>query len=62
MPLGRRLLSWMPFVLPVIGGALGMGLVQAYPMAFINPVIAVGGGALAGWGISALVFRWIEYR
>ena len=52
----------MPFVLPVLGGALGMGLVQAAPMAFINPMIAVGGGALIGWAISALIFRLIEYR
>jgi len=56
------LLSWMPFAFPAIGGTLGMILVNSYPTAFINPVVAVGGGIFLGWAISALIFRFIEYR
>ena len=60
--LGQKLLSWMPIALPAIGGTLGIILVNSFPQAFINPVFAVGGGIFLGWVISALVFRFIEYR
>ena len=59
---GRKLLSWAPFVLPVIGGAAGMIIVNSTPEAFLNPVIAVAGGAVAGWGLSALIVRLADFR
>ena len=59
---GQKLLRWMPFALPAIGGTVGIIVVNSYPMSFINPVLAVGGGIVIGWAISALIFRLIEYR
>ncbi|MDU8926963.1 hypothetical protein RXV86_06170 [Alisedimentitalea sp. MJ-SS2] len=60
MSRGQTILSWFPFVLPALGGLAGIGLVQGFPMAQINPMYAVGGGILAGFAIARLFSRMIK--
>ncbi|WP_170765906.1 hypothetical protein [Ruegeria lacuscaerulensis] len=49
-------LTWAGYALPVLGGLLGVAHVNIYHMDFINPVWAVGGGAILGW-VAARVIR-----
>ncbi|NVO55284.1 hypothetical protein HW561_05715 [Rhodobacteraceae bacterium B1Z28] len=42
-------LTWLGYALPVLGGLLGVVYVNVNHMEFINPVWAVGGGAILGW-------------
>ncbi len=43
-----RIESALPFVLPVLGGLLGVTFVQLNSWLFINPVLAIAIGAIAG--------------
>ncbi|WP_245709654.1 hypothetical protein [Ruegeria halocynthiae] len=43
------------YALPVLGGLLGVAYVNTNYMDFINPVWAVGGGALLGWIIARVI-------
>ncbi len=49
-------LTWVGYALPVLGGLLGVAYVNINHMDFINPVWAIGGGAILGW-IAARVLR-----
>ncbi|MFY2826652.1 hypothetical protein [Ruegeria sp. MALMAid1280] len=48
-------LTWLGYALPVLGGLLGMAYVNIFYMAFINPVWAVGIGAILGWVAARLI-------
>lgn len=49
-------LTWLGYALPVLGVVLGVAYVNTNYMDFINPVWAVGGGAIIGW-IAARLLR-----
>ena len=49
-------LTAVSYALPVLGGLLGMVYVNINYTDFINPVWAVGGGAILGW-IAARLMR-----
>ncbi len=49
-------LTLLGYALPVLGGLLGVVYVNINHMDFINPVWAVGGGAILGW-VAARVMR-----
>ena len=51
-------LTWLGYALPVLGGVLGVAYVNIRYMDFINPVWAIGGGAILGW-IAARTLRRI---
>ncbi|WP_306004744.1 hypothetical protein [Aquicoccus porphyridii] len=57
-----RVLSWLPYALPVLGGFLGMLWVQMNPAAQLNPVVAVVLGVVAGRLLSVLVLRLVPGR
>ncbi|SDW40225.1 hypothetical protein SAMN05444358_101726 [Ruegeria halocynthiae] len=48
-------LTVLGYALPVLGGLLGVAYVNTNYMDFINPVWAVGGGALLGWIIARVI-------
>ncbi len=50
-------LTVLGYALPVLGGLLGMVYVNTNYMDFINPVWAVGGGAILGWIAARLIRR-----
>ncbi|WP_050602506.1 hypothetical protein [Ruegeria sp. 6PALISEP08] len=50
-------LTWVGYILPVLGGLLGVAFVNVNHMEFINPVWAVGGGAILGWIVARLIRR-----
>ena len=50
-------LTWLGYALPVLGGLLGVAYVNTHYMEFINPVWAVGGGAILGWILARLIRR-----
>ncbi|WP_235216202.1 hypothetical protein [Ruegeria halocynthiae] len=49
-------MTLLGYALPVLGGLLGVVYVNINHMDFINPVWAVGGGAILGW-VAARVMR-----
>ncbi|MCG7518254.1 hypothetical protein [Ruegeria sp. Ofav3-42] len=49
-------LTLVGYALPVLGGLLGVAYVNINHMEFINPVWAVGGGAILGW-VAARIMR-----
>ena len=49
-------LTAVSYALPVLGGLLGVAYVNIHYTDFINPVWAVGGGAILGW-VAARVMR-----
>ncbi|MGV6802877.1 MAG: hypothetical protein ACWA49_01630 [Ruegeria sp.] len=51
-------LTALSYALPVLGGLLGVAYVNINYTDFINPVWAVGGGAILGW-IAARLLRKI---
>ncbi len=53
-----RVLTALGYALPVLGGVLGVAYVNIRYMDFINPVWAIGGGAILGW-IAARTLRRI---
>ncbi len=48
-------LTWLGYILPVLGGLLGVAYVNINPMEFINPVWAIGVGAILGWIAARLI-------
>ncbi|UAB90349.1 hypothetical protein I5192_06725 [Ruegeria sp. SCSIO 43209] len=48
-------LTVLGYALPVLGGLLGVAYVNTKYMDFINPVWAVGAGALLGWIIARVI-------
>ena len=56
--LADRIAAALPFVLPVLGGGSGAFLADA--MGDFNPVIAVAGGAIAGWALAAVLVRLLD--
>lgn len=57
-----KIASAVPYVLPVLGGLLGVAYVNLNPWAFVNPVLAIGLGVLLGWGASRLVLGLLGRR
>ena len=55
VPFAEKLATWLTYVLPVLGGLLGVAWVNMTPDA--NPVFGVGGGAVAGWGVAFLATK-----
>ena len=47
--LKERIVAAAPFVLPVLGGGVGMAVVNLNRGLYLNPVWAVGAGIVAGW-------------
>ena len=52
-------LTLLGYALPVLGGLLGVAYVNINHMDFINPVWAVGGGAILGWVAARLMRRML---
>ncbi len=48
-------LTALGYALPVLGGLLGVAYVNINHMNFINPVWAVGGGAILGWIVARVI-------
>ncbi|WP_243470728.1 hypothetical protein [Ruegeria denitrificans] len=48
-------MTWLGYALPVLGGLIGVAYVNINHMEFINPVWAVGGGAILGWIAARLI-------
>ena len=48
-------LTLIGYALPVLGGLLGVAYVNINHMDFINPVWAVGAGAILGWVAARLI-------
>lgn len=57
-----RVLSWLPYALPVLGGFLGMAWVQLNRADQLNPVVAVVLGVVAGRLLAALILRLVPER
>nr|WP_319948087.1 hypothetical protein [uncultured Shimia sp.] len=47
-PLSVKIDGWLPYALPVLGGLLGVSYVNMVPQAFVNPVLAIVIGVVAG--------------
>ncbi|WP_170324948.1 hypothetical protein [Ruegeria arenilitoris] len=52
-------LTWLGYALPVLGGLLGVAYVNIFYMDFINPVWAVGIGAILGWVAARLIRKML---
>lgn len=50
------------YVLPVLGGALGVIYVNVFRADFINPVLGIGGGAVLGWALARLILKLMNKR
>ncbi|SDC87015.1 hypothetical protein [Ruegeria marina] len=61
MPGNDEILGFVAYALPVAGGLAGVAYVNLHPEAFINPVLAVAAGAVAGW-LLARVLRAVLGR
>ncbi len=59
LPRNRRddVLTAASYALPVLGGLLGVAYVNVNYTDFINPVWAIGGGAVLGWIAARLLRR-----
>ena len=55
-----RILAAAPFVLPALGGGIGITYVNLTPNA--NPFIWIALGVLIGFGLSHLVNRFADWR
>ncbi len=53
-------LTALGYALPVLGGLLGVVYVNINPKEFLNPVWAVGGGAILGWGCSLIIRKLLR--
>ncbi|WP_204114224.1 hypothetical protein [Shimia biformata] len=58
----QRIASAAPYVCPVLGGGLGVLYVQIFHMQFVNPVFAIGVGAVAGAVVGKVLVHLIETR
>lgn len=47
--LKERIVVAVPYVLPVLGGGVGMAVVNLNRDLYLNPVWAIGGGVVLGW-------------
>ena len=47
----------LPYALPVLGGLLGVVWVNLNKMEFLNPVLWIGIGVVAGWALAKLLVR-----
>ena len=59
--LGGRIATAIPYVLPVLGGLLGVIWVNLNPKDLINPFIALAVGVFLGWAASRGV-TWMLNR
>ncbi len=59
--LKERSIAAAPYVLPVLGGGVGMAVVNLNRGLYLNPVWAVGAGIVVGWlagrGLVSLLAR-----
>lgn len=55
VPVSARIAAALPYVLPVIGGALGMVWVNVNRMDFLFPVFWIVLGVVGGWLLSRLI-------
>lgn len=58
--MSRKLESFIPFGLPVLGGLLGVIWVNLNKFDFINPVLCIGIGAIAGWAAARIILTIIR--
>lgn len=58
--LKERIAAVVPYVAPVLGGFLGMVVVNMNRFLFINPVLAVGLGIVIGWFAGRGLVRVLE--
>jgi positive regulator of sigma E activity len=58
-PLSARLSAALPYVLPVLGAAIGMFWAR-YGTEHSNPVLWVAGGAVAGRLLAMVVVRMLD--
>lgn len=54
---GQKIESWLPYALPVLGGVIGVAYVNMVPKAFVNPVLGIVIGALAGRVLAFLIVK-----
>jgi hypothetical protein len=47
----------LPYALPVLGGLLGVVWVNLNKMEFLNPVLWIGIGVVAGWVLARVLVR-----
>ncbi|MEX0318359.1 MAG: hypothetical protein AB3N21_10430 [Ruegeria sp.] len=47
----------IPYVLPVLGGLIGIFYVNFRETSFLNPMLAVAVGVFLGWGAAQLLRR-----
>ena len=50
VPFAEKLAAWLTYILPVLGGLMGVAWVNVTPNA--NPVFGIAGGAMIGWGVA----------
>lgn len=50
------------YILPVLGGALGVIYVNVFRSDFINPVLGIGGGAILGWAVARVILKLLSKR
>jgi len=62
MNMRDRVLTWLPYALPVLGGFLGMVWVQVNRADQLNPVVAVVLGVVAGRLLAGLILRLVPAR
>lgn len=56
-PVIERIVAALPYALPVLGGLLGVVWVNLNKMEFLNPVLWIGIGVVAGWALAKLLVR-----
>lgn len=53
----ERIVAALPYALPVLGGLLGVVWVNLNKMEFLNPVLWIGIGVVAGWVLARVLVR-----
>ena len=60
MTKAAKIESWLPYALPVLGGLMGVVWVNLNKFDFINPVLGIGLGAIAGWAAARIILTIIR--
>ena len=57
-PLSRKLAAALPYMLPVLGGLIGVAWINTTDHG--NPLIGIAAGALAGWALAFALVKLLD--
>ncbi|WP_299843803.1 hypothetical protein [uncultured Roseovarius sp.] len=58
VPLSQKLAAALPYVMPVVGGLIGIAWINT--TAHGNPLLGIAVGALSGWAIAYLLLKLLD--